>query len=519
MTLARFLLGNRGATAPRLLSAALIASIVLALGCMSSRAPEPGSSAAPTAVALTATATPTSYPCSSTQSLSFGAAIPPDFSQVTADQDADCFGWQQFIALNFPQDGIGFGTPGDLSAVQWQGWMNIEQIFRPDGAPPPPWGTAPTLTADCAREAGLTAQTARHRLALSTTSKFTSEFERKDANQAFPGDAPAWLGDVNGNNVWYEIRVDEDEYDFIVSNQLYTAAGQAAWYAANPSGVLTQPMGAWRPTQTTGSMEVKVAWMEVPDPTNAHWDDYKLADAVVVDPTSQECEALTVALVGMHIIHKTQGQPTWIWSTFEHVRNAPDADALASAGNTAWNFYDPACTSQTISVPTACQYNNQASVSTSCTPNTSPQYYLGDGCPAPTPVQVTRLNSIDAAATAANNAAWSAIDSAYPNDSVWNNYALVNVLWSTNVPISQPRSVPQVFNSPQPNAPVANTTLETYIQQSKCIDCHQYATIAGSSTLPSDFSFVYSTAHVAAAPKTTALEAGKRPRAKRRIIE
>jgi len=505
-------------TSLRLVSIPLFAAVVFTLGCMSPMPPEPGAVVPPATVAQAALAT-TTYPCSSTQTLSFGPVIPPDFNQVTADQDANCFGWQQFIALNFPQSGDGFGTPGDTSAVQWQGWMNIEQIFQPDGAPPPPWGTAPTLTDACASEAGLTAETGRDRLALSMASKFTSEFERKDSNQAFPGNAPAWLGDVNGNNVWYEIRVNEDEYDFIVSNQLYTAAGQTAWYAANPSGVLTQPMGAWRPIQTTGSMEAKVAWMEVPDPTNPNWNDYKLADAVVVDPVSQECEAVTVALVGMHIVHKTQGQPTWIWSTFEHVRNAPDADAVASAGGTNWNFYNPACTVQNISVPAACQYNAQASVSTTCTPNTPPQYYLGDGCPAPTPTQVTRLNTIDAAATAANHAAWSAIGTAYANDSVWNNYALVNVLWSTNVPISQPRSVPQVFNSPQPNSPVANTTLETYIQQSKCIDCHQYATIAGSSTLPSDFSFVYSTAQLPAAPKTTGLETARPQRAKRRIIE
>lgn len=505
----------------------LLASVLFALGCSS--APEQmvavAAATAASAKAAAATAT-TTYPCSTTQTLSFSASIPPDFNQVSADQDADCFGWQQFIALNFPQSGSGFGTPGDAGSVQWQGWMNIEQIFQPDGAAPPEWGTAPTLTDACISEAGLTAKTARNRLALSMTSKFSSEFERKDSKQAFPGNAPAWLGDVNGNNVWYEVRVNQDEYDFIVGNQLYTAAGQAAWYASNPTGVLAQPMGAWRPSQTTGSMEIKAAWMEVPDPSNSNWNDYKISDAVVVDPITQKCETVTVALVGMHIIHKTQGQPTWIWSTFEHARNAPNADSVATSvptsvatsGSTNWNFYSPACTPQTIAVPAACQFNNQASVTSTCAPNTPPQYYLGDGCPAPVPTQVTRLNAIDAAATAANTAARSAIGSAFPNDSVWNNYELVNVLWSTNVPISQPRSVPQTFNSPQPNANMANTTMETYIQQSKCIDCHQNATIAGSNTLPADFSFVYSTAPTAAA-KRAALKADRHPHTMRRIIK
>lgn len=483
---------------------AAFASIVIAFGCSGSTGPEGPATPATPAVAAAAPA-----PCSS-QTLSFGPAIPPDFSQVSADKDADCFGWQQFIALNFPQSGNGFGTPGDTSQVQWQGWMNIEQIFRPDGTPPPAWGTAPDVTESCLSEAGLTATTARNRLALSGTSKFA----RGDSKEAFPSNAPAWLGDVNGNNVWYEVRVDEDEYNFIVGNKLFTAAGQAAWYAANPTGVLTQPAGGFRPSKTTGSMEVKAAWMEVPDPTNPRWNDYKVSDAVVVDPATQKCQAVTVALVGMHIIHKTQGQPTWIWSTFEHVRNAPDDSAASKVGT--WNFYNAACTPQTVAVPALCQFNNQASVTTSCAANLPPQFYIGDGCPAPTPIQVTRLNAIDPAASAANQAVWSAIGAAYQGGSVWNNYALVNVLWSTNVPISQPRSVPQSFNSPQPNAPVANTTLETYVQNSKCIDCHRGATMAGSQTLPSDFSFVYSNASVGT---TTTLKAGTPRPAARRIIK
>ncbi|PMV10958.1 hypothetical protein C1X83_16555, partial [Pseudomonas sp. GP01-A4] len=46
----------------------------------------------------------------------------------------------------------------------------------------------------------------------------------------------------------------------------------------------------------------------------------------------------------------------------------------------------------------------------------------------------------------------------------------------------------------QGNVPVANTTLETYVQGDNCNACHQYATIAGSSTLASDFSFLFNSA-------------------------
>ena len=41
---------------------------------------------------------------------------------------------------------------------------------------------------------------------------------------------------------------------------------------------------------------------------------------------------------------------------------------------------------------------------------------------------------------------------------------------------------------------MANTTLETYVQGMNCNDCHQQATIAGSATLASDFSFLFNNA-------------------------
>ena len=34
-----------------------------------------------------------------------------------------------------------------------------------------------------------------------------------------------------------------------------------------------------------------------------------------------------MGLVGLHIIIRTNSAPQWVWSTFEHVANAPDAPA------------------------------------------------------------------------------------------------------------------------------------------------------------------------------------------------
>lgn len=248
--------------------------------------------------------------------------------------------------------------------------------------------------------------------------------------------------------------------------------------------------------------------MEVLNPGDAKWNAYKLTSAVVVDPPTQKCRQITVALVAFHIIHKTQSQPTWIWATFEHEDNAPNA-----GGSTPqpWNFNNPECTTTTIQVPAACRYNGQASVTTTCTPNTPPQYDIGAGCPDATPIQVIRVNPIDTTATQVNTTAQAAIKE-LRSDSVWQNYILVNVVWSTNPPVIPPAcsagspgcqgvTTPQLTQSLNPGGAVANTVLETYIQdhassnpfqKSNCILCHQYATVAGDSSTPyaSDFSFL-----------------------------
>ncbi|PRQ02671.1 cytochrome c family protein [Enhygromyxa salina] len=461
----------------------------------------------------------TSYACSSTQQLTFGPAVPPDFSQVSSDQDADCFGWQEFIALNWPADGQGgFGDPGDLSPLAWQGYMSNHQFFQPNGAPPPPWGTSPTITLDCIAEAGLDPANANALTALTMVTKFSSDRESSDAHQAAPYKEPAWLGDVSGHNVWYEVRLNEDEYNNLVANQLYSLEDQTNYYANAANPALALPMGAW--TSEIGAMEVKAAWIEAENPIDDKWKEYKLTKAVVVESDTQKCRAMTVALVALHIIHKTETQPTWIWATFEHVDNTPDNSEAANTTKT-WTFFDPNCAPKTVSnIPEFCQFKGQSEVTVGCDSsawNQAPQYWIGEDCPDPVPVQVTRVAPIDANASAANHAAWQAVTAAGYTDSVWLNYQLVNVQWSTNPPTSQPKLVPLDVLSMQPDSNIANTVLETYIQDKRCVDCHRKATIAGSETLPSDFSFLLQEAKSSGDIKDASLAGARSHR--RRIIE
>lgn len=426
----------------------------------------------------------------------FDSIVPGDSPLFSNQQNADCFGWWEFISLNWPTTpGAGFGDPGDMGPVQWETYITAGELYPPGGAAPPPWGQSSLLP--------LPASVLKLDNRLASANKLltaVSKFERKGVQKFGPGSdeeaapesGPNWLGAQNGTNVWYEIRENQDIYNFVVANQYYNANNQLA--AVKKGVPIVFPMGAVN--GPTGAIELKAAWMEVNDPGNQKWQRYKLSKAAVVDSTTGQYRFTTVALVGLHIIHKTEKQPTWVWATFEHIDNVPGSDSASSG----YNFYNPDCQSVMVTPK-----DSSSPVTVTCTPNTSPPYYLTRGGPKPVPIQITRLTPIDNNAQAVNDTMQAAIARAYPQ-SVWQYYQLVNVIWSTD-PADNPRrpdTVPIKLSSMLPTTNVANTTLESYAQTVTCTNCHQYSTIAPTLQDPdpnwaADFSFAIGTASSPAA--------------------
>ncbi len=463
------------------------------------------------------------FPCLNPPTLD--STVPSD-SPITDQNSLNCFAWQEFIALNWKADGIdapagpdpvaNFGAPDDTGPTVWETYSDIHSVFLPDGSPPPPFGELPPAPAACAET-----YTPGTRV-LTRSSKVSVDFEAPDdIAEAFPFDgSPNWLADRDGNQVWYEIMINRDEFDYIVANRLYNAV---EGYLATLGGQKVDlPRG--RTGGAVGAIELKSAWVEVPDPAQPVWSTYKLTEALIHDPAHGSCETATLALVGLHIIHKTESQPQWIWSTFEHVANAPDAAAV-SAGDVGneFRFFNPSCAPQAI--PAQCVGNSVARpdgtlfcdaakvgspTETSCTPNASPGFCVTPDCP-PMPVQVAREHAIadgqDNLVASLNAAAQSMIRAAAP-DSVFANYMLVDVLWSDspvdeNTPNRGPSTAPLSISGMRPaptERPVANTTMETYIQGTTCISCHMGAKLAWPSQndaltpFASDYSFSFQNA-------------------------
>jgi hypothetical protein len=461
------------------------------------------------------TAAAPSFPCLNAPKVGYGT---PGDTAITSQDGLNCFAWQVFIGLNWQVDpnnpghpdtnttAAQFGTPGTAQTAVWQTYANAKTVMRPDGAKPLPWGSSPELPPACR---GINAGTGARLMKASQASRMPGEFNlTAELAQAFPGDNPNWLADKDGNLVYYEILMGEDEYDYIVDNGLYDADTQASFLKARNN--IDLPMGHG---DTLGGLELKAAWLAVPDPSDPKWQSYKTMQALVYDQSTDTCTTKTMALVGLHIIHKTASQPQWVWATFEHVDNAPDTSAIGADGsvNGDYTFYDNNCSE--LPVPAGCKakvVNGTPVTKSSCAANVSPAYYLDgtDDCPA-YPVRVSRnfpiKDTTDNHVLSLNRAVKQLITQANP-DSVYANYMLVNVLWSSaavndNEPPGNPPVTPLSTSGETPSlntVPVANTMLETYAQGFNCLSCHAYASVPAAvaeqldgTTYATDYSFIF----------------------------
>jgi hypothetical protein len=395
------------------------------------------------------------------------STVPKDMA-LTRQADANCFAWQEFLALNWvasskmrgaPDTTVpasAFGNPNDRRPVVWETYKESDEVFLPNGKKPAPWNSWPTGSSLKVLGGMLSEVDPEPTLDLS------------DIGQASFGHP--WLTAQNKYLTLYERRLNQDEFNYIVTNQLYIASKQTT--LVQSSG-LNLPDGTAATAQygPLGAIETKAAWIQLDDPKD--WPRYKTAKAVVSYPQSKP-QTVVVGLVGLHIIHKTALGQQFIWATFEHVDNCPDRDQVANNKLApSYTYYNPNCDPQTD------RYK--------CVANANPKTAGSPPNPYNAPIQVVRQTPIPSRAndnvTGLNQAVWNVIRTANPK-SVFLNYQLVNTLWSNqSTHISAGARTPLFAGqlSPGPSQePVANTTLETYVQNLTCLACHASAPVASS---------------------------------------
>lgn len=393
--------------------------------------------------------------------LPFNPTFPgPDFSLSGLQHDFDVFSWQSFIALNWPANADGSPNTGvtigqDLEAATvWENYKESRDIFLPGGAVPPGWNESNPPPAVCQGYAGA--------MVLTQVGKTPNVLDESgEPFQTGP------LIDQNGLYTRFEILTNRVMFEYIVDNKLYSQAGQSGFVGGDGDGDADFPEST---TSTFGSMMLKAAWkvMGANDPLS----NFYTIEAYVYDNphentgVEEACRLQTVGLVGFHFGTKAEGNPQWLWSTFEHIDNVPTLNVPPT--KTHYNYFNPAC-------------SDCAAV------NTPPPRPWNPAAAHTQPSQIERVIPIDDATETLNASYQAALLNAVPN-SVWANYELVSTQWPTN-----PTDPTDPTGVPAPSF-LANTTLETYIQgsvrqtSSSCIQCHNNATMTNGRF--SDFTYL-----------------------------
>ncbi|WP_237051736.1 hypothetical protein [Lysobacter antibioticus] len=396
------------------------------------------------------------------------AALPPLSWQIPLDVDVtqgnpnlqdlqddfDLLSWQTFVAVNWPAAADGNPNTGttigaDLPTV-WENWKESREVFLPGGAAPPAWGTDPPPPEVCKGVGDGT-------LNLTQVGKTPNVLDES----AEPFETGPLI-DQNGQYVRFAIMMNQDMFNRIVSDRLYSKAGQAAF---NKPADFTQK----QTPSNVGAIMIKSSW-KVMGANDDRSRFHTIKALVYTNPGEHEgvsasCKLQTMGLVGLHIVHKTKSAPQWVWSTFEHVDNAPSLGEPQS--KTSYNFFNKRCTACLANEPPPRPWNPNASY-------TQPTQVVRE---IPLTDRTKNLNAQYQASLRSANA-----------NSVWANYELISTQWPT-----QAHNPIDPSGTPAPTF-LANATLETYIQgktpqgSSSCMGCHNNATMTNGMT--SDFTYL-----------------------------
>ena len=425
----------------------LLIWIVAAISFASYRWMDGGRAGAVSGGARTVSA-PQDAPTPPTKITSALATVPPDYQGFPSQGDLDLFSWLNFIALNWPTTTANTCGPNtgasildcktSLGCTQtvWETYLQDTDVFVPKGSTPSPWcpppqarlAHLPQSVRQMAQKAGVT-RVFRH---LNKATELKEELSGID--EAFGGP----LTDQNGRFVRYEIHLNKDEYQYIMDPSktgnktinLWSQAGQQNF--AKSGGTISFPLGN-NQTKVTGAIEIKAAW-KVLTPAEQSSNRFYAIKALVFNDDANPPKPspgpnpVTLGLVGLHLIHKTTLQSRWVWSTFEQVDNLTKS------------FYNPNCTGCTPNQPT--QKNEKGK-------DGKYDYYAEldpKGNPLTKPVQVVRINPIQAPPTQLNSTFQSLLAG-----SVWANYQLVSTQWLGELGMPEPEWL-------------ANMTLETFVQ-------------------------------------------------------
>jgi hypothetical protein len=229
------------------------------------------------------------------------------------------------------------------------------------------------------------------------------------------------------------------------------------------------------------AMELKSSWVEASTLSNPQ--DYLIIKATVPNFVPQGDNMLVpsgppktvdLALVGFHVVGSVAGHPEMIWATFEHANNAPTVqyNYTTTAGNTATKPDDGSGAWLFSSTGASPAQLNPRMKAVGANIVASSGQTIG-------PVDVTRTHPWGTFAEDTDNntdiiSLNRDVRSQLPGGDVRANYILTGAEWTDG-------TVPNDANNTAGTPLMANSTMETFHQNSDCFFCHRGGMLTGLS--------------------------------------
>jgi hypothetical protein len=409
-------------------------------------------------------------------SLPFSGAVPPfsgilpvvvNVPNVTPEQARpffDDFSWRSFIALNWPAVPDKHGVPkspddpkvftgaGTSYPTVWGTFREAYELYRVDDTNPVAFAGSATTNTVC----GPTAPGVKILLMAAKSGTLL-----QDVDQAFSYP----LVDQSNNYVYYEIRFNADQYEFVRGNGLYLAK---KLMAAEMKAPIAMPISSAQPYRQ-GAVMLKAGWKQMTSADDA--SRYYTVKAKIYDTSQRQpvCRDVTMGLIAFHIGHKVDGLAQWVWSSFEQVDNVPNDDGSKPSGHMTLNngSDDP---------KTVDGWANRPDSKHEVPPDKRAK------------AQVVRLNPIPTTPAGQSTVDINKLYRKALGNTVWSNYQLVITQWPA-VPVPQaqfkPKEnqgvYPQDAGGPFPVNNAVNTAMETFFQSqsdaagaggNSCMQCH-----------------------------------------------
>lgn len=266
-------------------------------------------------------------------------------------------------------------------------------------------------------------------------------------------------------------------------------------------------------------MELKTSWVDastVPDAS-----EFVTIQAVVpsftpnasnTQWTQSGTETLTLALVGVHVVGTVQNHPEFVWITYEHILNAPDAAYyyLDSSDQVVQQPFDSSGTFLFMTTGGAeaganvecMKFDSGAIVANTKSGQSSTPVCAGGIVPSDTARTYpwgSKADSQDSGVVANNTLLLSineSIRSQLSDGDVRANYLQTAGIWTSAPSATADAPIPDTSgyssSALRGSLEAFNATMETYNQGTSCFSCHHQSADAPDSFQPFELSHIYS---------------------------